>query len=137
MRKERGKVLQLRQRGDSWNETRGALYRAIMAGAEFDSGALRGRVRRQFTPTQVGRLATEWALVLGQDEPDYVLYSYNTPIAWHVPDDGDDGGERWVVPEVKYSTTTSRHQTIVRTALVFNGSGYLETLEEAQQGTKD
>lgn len=33
----------------------------------------------------------------------YVVYSYNTPIAWH-------GGEQWTRPDVKYSATTSRHQ---------------------------
>lgn len=137
MREERGKVLQLRQRGDSWNETRGAVFRAVMAGDDFDTGALHGRIRDFYTPTQAGKLPEPWAKVLKNDQPGYVVFSYETPIAWHVPEDGDDGGERWVVPKVRYSTTTSRHQTIVRTALVFNGSGYLETLEEAQQGTKD
>lgn len=42
---------------------------------------------------------------------DYVVYSYSTPIAWHVP------GEGWTVPDVKYSRTTSRHQGIVRRAI--------------------
>lgn len=39
---------------------------------------------------------------------DYVVYSYATPIAWHVP------GEGWTVPDVKYSVTTSRHQAQAR-----------------------
>jgi hypothetical protein len=34
---------------------------------------------------------------------DYVVYSYFTPIGWHVPDHG------WVIPEVTYSATTSSH----------------------------
>lgn len=41
----------------------------------------------------------------------YVVYSYETPIAWR---DGDGG---WTVPDVKYSRTTSRHQNTVRTAV--------------------
>lgn len=38
---------------------------------------------------------------------DYLVTSYNTPIAWHTPADG------WVVPNVYYSPTTSRQQNIV------------------------
>lgn len=34
---------------------------------------------------------------------DYVVYSYATPIAWHT----EDG---WVIPDIKYSATTSHHQ---------------------------
>lgn len=34
---------------------------------------------------------------------DYVIYSYHTPIAWHTPDG-------WVIPPVKYSISTTRHQ---------------------------
>lgn len=40
----------------------------------------------------------------------YVVYSYDTPIAWG-PLDGD-----LYVPDVKYSMTTSKHQGIVRRA---------------------
>lgn len=43
---------------------------------------------------------------------DYVVYSYSTPIGWHIP------GEGWHVPEVTYSaTTSSRHQPILRSAV--------------------
>lgn len=41
----------------------------------------------------------------------YVVYSYNTPIAWW------DAATGWVIPDVKYSPTTSRHQSIVRLAV--------------------
>lgn len=34
----------------------------------------------------------------------YVVYSYDTPIAWR------DTDGNWTVPDVKYSTTTSKHQ---------------------------
>lgn len=38
----------------------------------------------------------------------YIVYSYSTPIAW-VTNDGEI-----VVPDVKYSVTTSRQQTLCR-----------------------
>lgn len=34
----------------------------------------------------------------------YVVFSYETPIAWYVI------GQGWVRPEVRYSVTTSKHQ---------------------------
>lgn len=50
----------------------------------------------------------------------YVVYSYNTPIAWHVEieeSEHDFGADYWVVPDTRYSVTTSRHQNKIRTAL--------------------
>lgn len=51
-------------------------------------------------------------------EADYVVYSYQTPIAWHIP-----GMHAWMVPETRYqndegkpSKTTTRHQNMIRTA---------------------
>lgn len=40
---------------------------------------------------------------------DYVVFSYSTPIAWHLP-------SGWVVPSVTYSISTSRHQAVARHA---------------------
>ena len=40
----------------------------------------------------------------------YVVYSYETPIAWH-------DGNGWVMPAVKYSMTTATHQAITREAI--------------------
>jgi hypothetical protein len=42
---------------------------------------------------------------------DYVVYSYSTPIAWHVPNEG------WVMPDTRYSVTTSKHQGKIATAI--------------------
>ena len=39
----------------------------------------------------------------------YVVRSYRTPIAWW------DGTE-WTIPDVRYSVTTSKHQSLVRRA---------------------
>ena len=43
---------------------------------------------------------------------DYVVYSYGTPIAYRTEDTGE-----WVVPDAKYSVTTSKHQSVVRYAV--------------------
>ncbi|MFI5840562.1 hypothetical protein ACIA8K_12720 [Catenuloplanes sp. NPDC051500] len=44
------------------------------------------------------------------DAPVYVVYSYETPIAWVT------ASRKRVIPDTKYSMTTSRHQGIVRRA---------------------
>lgn len=52
---------------------------------------------------------------------DYITYtacSYSTPIAWH------DSERGWVVPNVRYSVTTSKHQSHVRGGL----ASYTETV---------
>lgn len=61
-----------------------------------------------------GRLPEPWASDLRRLVEDtvnvYVVYSYVTPIAWwSAPTD-------WVIPSLTYSSTTSRHQAIVRKA---------------------
>jgi len=57
-----------------------------------------------------GRLDYDLVAQMGHEQPDYVVYSYGTPIAWH-----HVGG--WSVPSVRYSVTTSKHQGIVRRAV--------------------
>jgi hypothetical protein len=57
-----------------------------------------------------GWLPKEWQDTFYDDDPDYVVYSYETAIAWH-------GNRGWIVPDVKYSLTTTRHQSLVRSAL--------------------
>ena|SRR5882757_6973427 len=56
-----------------------------------------------------GRLSED--LVQSARSADYVVWSYATPIAWHLAADG------WVVPEVSYSVTTSRQQGKIRAAV--------------------
>lgn len=41
---------------------------------------------------------------------EYTIYSYSTPIAWRI-----DGV--WIIPDVKYSVTTTRHQNKIRVAI--------------------
>lgn len=86
------------------------------------SGALRGDVQK-------GR---PWMRGWGQlpqkywdsaERAEYVVFSYDTPIAWRVRStpgsqaakDGFEG--TWYVPNVHYSMTTSRHQSKIRTAV--------------------
>jgi hypothetical protein len=42
---------------------------------------------------------------------DYVVWSYQTPIAYRCTVAG------WIVPNVRYSRTTTQHQSIIRSAL--------------------
>lgn len=60
-------------------------------------------------------LHPEWAARLaGEEQVDYVVWSYATPIAWHTP-------EGWVVPPVKYSPTTTQHQHTARMGVHYSG----------------
>lgn len=74
-----------------------------------------------------GQLPAPYAEQYMSERPfiDYVVYSYWTPIAWHVWNPGITGvtaaESYWVYPQVRYSVTTSRHQTKIRTALVESG----------------
>jgi hypothetical protein len=82
---------------------------------EFRASALEGW---QGTATQEsarrgkGRLneqETERMLSVA-DSINYVVFSYDTPIAWH-------SAEGWYVVEQKFSMTTSKHQGIARRAI--------------------
>lgn len=84
------------------------IARALRNGEPFTtSGALSGEAY----PLIVGggRLSYDWASRI--DRPVYVVRSYATAIAWQ----NYDG--TWVVPDDKYSPTTSKHQSTVRRAL--------------------
>jgi hypothetical protein len=80
--------------------------KAIAAGEDFDtSGALKGR---NGYAQSIGQLPKSESATLG--EADYVIYSYSTPIAWRTQG-------QWHTPNVKYSVTTSRHQSKIFTAI--------------------
>lgn len=60
-----------------------------------------------------GRMPASFGPELGSAssaEDFYVVFSYDTPIAWYA-------NGVWTMPKVKYSSTTSRHQGIVRRAV--------------------
>lgn len=62
----------------------------------------------------LGRLPKEHADTFQAHNPDYVVSSYSTPIAWHSEAHG------WHMPDTKYSPTTSRHQSLVRRSVHFS-----------------
>lgn len=82
---------------------------------EFRGNSMLGR---RVTPDSVtfGYLPREHSDALAErvlaGAVGYVVYSYGTPIAWR-----DDAREEWIIPDVKYSSTTSRHQNIVKGAV--------------------
>lgn len=88
-------------------------------------GALRGvplPLSRSRKVISVGRLPKEYHDSVRR--ADYVIFSYATPIAWHIPSNqreaemyGSTYGF-WVVPDESYSVTTSRHQHKIRAALL-------------------
>lgn len=88
--------------------TTGRAYAAIADLEPFTtSGALSGRTphAETFTAWEAGRLPREH--VDSFRSSTYAVFSYATPIAWVA------GGE-WVIPDVRYSVTTSRHQSAAR-----------------------
>lgn len=94
------------------------------------SGTLRGR---NFNPDTMGtgvlggNYLNEFIKASKEGRIEFVIYSYETPIAWRALNpNGDEainqdgvGYSRyhWVMPDVKYSVTTSKHQAKVRVAL--------------------
>ncbi len=60
-----------------------------------------------------GSLEADWGRVIQAriELIDYFVYSYRTPIAWHDKECG------WVIPNIRYSNTTSRHQSAIRAAV--------------------
>lgn len=82
---------------------------ALEAGESFETGGeLRG-LAGGLGYLGTGRLPLEWQ---GDAcSADYVVLSWQTPIAWRLP------GGWWVRPLVKYSITTTRHQTTVDGAI--------------------
>lgn len=89
---------------------RSGLVDAIRERRDFDThGAMWGVTA---APGGTGYLPAEYAASLKglRHRVTYTVYSYDTPIAWYVQDAG------WVVPDVRYSVTTGRHQSAVRMA---------------------
>ena len=74
---------------------------ALVARREpFIGSNLRGGPRGIFG--SLGLLPLHWRDTFYEDRPDYVVWSYATPIAWH-------GKRGWIAPQVRYSPTTTRH----------------------------
>lgn len=82
-----------------------ALARELSNRTEWHMGEMRGTAKVEW---KWGRL--DYSYRESVKRADYVVYSYSTPIAWHTP-------EGWVMPDVKYSPTTTTHQGKVSVAL--------------------
>jgi hypothetical protein len=94
--------------------TRGPKAAQAIAACEpfTTSGALRGEGHEPGHYVYGGQLPRE--LESDVRQADYIVWSYGTPIAWHA-------GGRWTVPNVRYSITTSRHQS---TLYMVSGGAY-------------
>jgi hypothetical protein len=82
---------------------------------EFKASALegwQGTASKESALSGRGRLDSLETLKLQSvaDTIDYVVFSYDTPIAWH-------SEQGWYVVEQKFSVTTSKHQNYVRRAI--------------------
>lgn len=76
-------------------------------------GSIRGRkVQPRDESVSTGRLSDVYHGHIIQ--ATYVVWSYDTPIAWHHPGDG------WVVPDERYSVTTTQHQNKIKAAIFDN-----------------
>jgi hypothetical protein len=108
------KPLQLNTKHGSGRPTV-ARSHAIPDRVDFRAGNLHG-ANEAYGPFSLGQLPG-WASNLlsehySDDKRMYVVYSYVTPIAWWTETHG------WVVPNTKYSVTTTGHQTSVLVALI-------------------
>lgn len=85
---------------------------AIGFRADFSHGNVSARSYLRARDVPTGQLPSEHrdALSAIGDALVYVVFSYATPIAWFGPDG-------WIVPDVKYSQTTSCHQGAVRVSV--------------------
>ena len=75
----------------------------------FEASSLSGKFMN-YLPS-AGRLGDEFIRLSDEFKVGaYIVFSYNTPIAWF-------GSNGWYVVEQKFSPTTSKQQTYVRRAV--------------------
>lgn len=92
--------------------TREEWHRVIREAREdFNASAMTGR-RITDDDVSYGDLPEPYRSELQYARPDYIVYSYATPIAWH-----DSVTDKWHVPDVNYSLTTTGHQNTVSMAI--------------------
>lgn len=96
------------------SRTRDIIDTAVEKRTDFHRGNVSGKwYLHNETQTKWGWLDNEWANVLNSDILDkgaFVLFSYNTPMAWW-------NGESWRIPNEHYSQTTTQHQHAFRVAI--------------------
>ena len=94
----------------------GPIAKKLLARESFrTNGALKGVARPEWI--DLGKMGVRDYEYLRSDRDfygiDYVIYSYNTPIAWL---SNKDGGT-WTMPEAGYSVTTKRHKATILAAI--------------------
>lgn len=91
------------------NESRKVMQKGIDNLIEFDVGDLTGSKVERGEKIDLRLMPRRQAY--GIDKAVYVIRSYYTPIAWALSPD------TWIIPKVKFTTTTSQHQSLVKTAV--------------------
>ena len=81
----------------------------------FKAAALSGYLMSNVKGWDPARMDhAEWLTLrcyMNARDVDYIVISYDTPIAYHTTSDG------WIVCKKKHSVTTSKHTNIVRRAI--------------------
>lgn len=123
--KAKDRAQALTKAGKSWQNNGSSCMGTPITDSQkyLGSGQLAGR-------SQLASNEFHRAIELG--ELDFVIWSYRTPIAWHYgPTMSNDvavnaarfvranesewvTGNGWVIPDVRYSATTTQHQSIAR-----------------------
>lgn len=104
--------------------TRQIIEMSIDRKQNFKRGNVSGKWedKNAFRSTTIGMLPHDYAKVLVEHSKKgdlFVLYSYQTPMAWYRLDDSDaDGNNKWYYVDQKYSSSTTSHQSAVRYALM-------------------
>jgi hypothetical protein len=108
-----------RVNADSWTHLQQILV-ATPDDFNPESASLRGRRVDGVRYFECGRLPHDERSKLMDSVLTYVIYSYDTPIAYRRVSYWNRNGTanyEWIVPDARYSVTTSKHQGKVRTAL--------------------
>lgn len=93
----------------------------------FVIGTMRGCYYPDASRLDTGKLPPEWsAQFKAVPGPVYVVWSYATPIAWHAASGVND----WMMPDVRYSNTTSHHQSLARQAATLRGERIDRVIKE-------
>ena len=90
-----------------------AIQAAVDHRTEFNHGTLSARRIEHMTyGHMVPELGRSLAVEIAVNGSAFVIFSYRTPIAWWTSE-----GDGWVVPDARYSVTTTNHQNVVRVAV--------------------
>jgi|SRR5262245_51175948 len=93
----------------SWTKVK----KAVNNRASFTQGNMSGRWVDDVDDTCWGQLPQEHKDQLKADLivcPRYVVFSYQTPIGWA---ESMTDKNKWTIPNVRYSVTTTQHQSVL------------------------